>query len=152
LTPSTGLREIALCSQRIEQGGERREFAADAGGREPAFLEVLTLGDDVVTGDGAQLGDAAEAGEGDELLDVDLVGAACFGVGEVGEPFDLGRNLGEVAELGRGERTLISHYAPENTTGFGSKTPGSENEPHSRDRSTIKGGDEGILRSLIPLR
>jgi hypothetical protein len=52
-------------------------------------------------GDGAQLSDAAEPGEGDELFDVDLVGPAGFGVGEVGEPFELGRDLREVAELGR---------------------------------------------------
>ena len=45
-----------------------------------------------------------QAGEGDKLLDVDLIGAAGFGIGDVGEPFELGRHLGEVAELGRGQR------------------------------------------------
>src|SRR5215470_1677227 len=38
---------------------------------------------------GVLLADAAEAGEGDELLDVDPVGPAGFGIGEVGEPFEL---------------------------------------------------------------
>jgi hypothetical protein len=53
--------------------------------------------------DGALPGDAAEAGgEGDELLDIDLIGPARFGIGEVGEPFELG-NVDEIAELGRGE-------------------------------------------------
>jgi hypothetical protein len=95
-----------VLAELVEQGGEGREFAANAGGREPALLEVVTPGDDV--GNGAQLGDAAEAGEGDELLNVDLVGAAGFGVGE---PFELRRDLGESGELGRYERTLISYYA-----------------------------------------
>ena len=45
-----------------------------------------------------------EPGEGDELLDIVLIGPAGFGVGEIGEPFELGRHLGEVAELGGGER------------------------------------------------
>jgi hypothetical protein len=79
-----------VLAEIIEQGGERRELAADAGVGELAFLEVLAPGDDVGAGDGAQPGDAAEAGEGDELLDVDLVSPAGFGVGEVGEPFELG--------------------------------------------------------------
>ncbi len=35
-----------------------------------------------------------------------LTDAAGFRIGEVGEPFELGRNLGEVAEMGRGQRAL----------------------------------------------
>jgi hypothetical protein len=93
-----------VLAEIIEQGGEGRELTADTGGSERALLEVLAPGDDVGAGDGAQLGDAAQAGEGDELLDVDLVGAAGFGVGEVGEPFELGGNVSQITELGRGER------------------------------------------------
>jgi hypothetical protein len=37
---------------------------------------------------------------------VDLTDPAGFRIGEVGEPFEIGRNLGEVAELGRGQRAL----------------------------------------------
>jgi hypothetical protein len=44
---------------------------------------------------------ARTAGKGDELVDSDLTDAAGFRIGEVGEPFELGRNLGEVAALGR---------------------------------------------------
>jgi hypothetical protein len=92
-----------VLAEIIEQGGEGRELAADAGGGELALLEVLALGDDVGAGDGAQLGDVAQAGEGNELLNVDLIGAAGFGVGEVGKPFELGRDLDAVVELGGGE-------------------------------------------------
>jgi hypothetical protein len=86
----------------IEQGGERRELAANTGVSKLTLLQILSPGDDVGAGDGAQLTDAFEASEGDKLLDIDLIGAAGFRIGEVGEPFELGRNLGEVAELGRG--------------------------------------------------
>ena len=37
----------------------------------------------------------------DELRNVDLVGAPGFRIGDVGEPFDFGGNIGEVAVLGR---------------------------------------------------
>src|SRR5713226_3374808 len=57
---------------------------------------------------GAQLGRAAQAGEGDEFLDVDLVGAAGFGIGEVGEPFEFGRYVGELAVLRRRQRRLFN--------------------------------------------
>lgn len=73
-------------------------------GASSRFSRCLRQVDDVRAGDGAQLGDAAQAGECNKLLDIDLVRLAGFGVGEVGEPFELGGNVGEVAELGRGER------------------------------------------------
>jgi hypothetical protein len=101
-----------VLAQVVEQGGERRELAADAGGSEFSLLQVLAPGDDVGPGDGAQLGDATKAGEGDELLDVELVGATGFGIGEIGEPFELGGNFGEVAELCRGQRTPEGRRGP----------------------------------------
>jgi hypothetical protein len=94
-----------VLAEIVEQGGERQELAANAGSGELSLLEVLAPGDDVGAGDGAQLGDTTQAGEGDELLDIDLIGAAAFRIGEVGEPFELGWNVGEVAELGGGERS-----------------------------------------------
>jgi hypothetical protein len=54
-------------------------------------------------GSSSRLDDAGQAGEGDELLDVELIGAGGF---RVGEPFELGGNLGEIAELGRGQRMV----------------------------------------------
>ena len=89
-----------VLAEIVEQSGERRELAPDAGVSEPAALQVLSPGDDVGAGDRSQLGDAAEAGKGDKLLDVDLIGAAGF---RIGEPFERGGNLGEVTELGRGQ-------------------------------------------------
>ena len=52
-------------------------------------------------GDGAQLGRLAQAGEGREFADVVFISAAGFGIGAVGEPFELGRHVGEIAILDR---------------------------------------------------
>ena len=96
---------VAL-AEVIEQRGQGRELAPDAGGRQLAGLQVLAPGDDMGAGDGAQLRGPAQPGEGRELAHVDFVGPAGFGIGDVGEPFELGRNVGEVAVLGRRQRPL----------------------------------------------
>jgi len=47
-----------------------------------------------------------DAGEAHEILDRVLIGAAGMGVAEVGEPFDLGRHVGELVELGGGQEPV----------------------------------------------
>ena len=47
-----------------------------------------------------------DAGEAHEILDRVLIGAAGMGVAEVGEPFDLGRHVGEPVELGGGQEPV----------------------------------------------
>jgi hypothetical protein len=74
-----------VLTEIVEQGAEREELAADAGGGEFALLQVLSPGDDVGTSHSAQLGDAAEAGEGAELLEIALIGPASFGIGEIAD-------------------------------------------------------------------
>jgi hypothetical protein len=56
----------------------------------------------------AQLGYAAQASKADELLDIVLIGAPSFGISEVGEPFDFGRHLREITELGRRQAVPIN--------------------------------------------
>lgn len=51
--------------------------------------------------DVAQLNGLCEAGECRELLYINLVRTAGFKVRDVGEPFQLGRNIGELLELRR---------------------------------------------------
>ena len=46
----------------------------------------------------------AVTGEGGKFTDVDLIGAPGFGIGEVGEPFKLGRHLGQAVILTRRQR------------------------------------------------
>lgn len=45
-----------------------------------ALLEVLAPAYDVSTRDATQFRNAAQPGEGDELLDIDLIGAAGLGI------------------------------------------------------------------------
>jgi hypothetical protein len=68
-----------MLTEIVEQGRERRERAADAGGSDRALLEVLAPADDVSACDATQFRNAAQP-EGDELLDTDLIGAADFGI------------------------------------------------------------------------
>jgi hypothetical protein len=90
-----------MFAEIVEKGRERRELAANAGRGQCTLLELPAPSDDVGAGNAAQFGDAAQAHERDEFRDIDLVGPVGFGIGEVGEPFELGRNLGEIAEMGR---------------------------------------------------
>ena len=48
-----------------------------------------------------------------ELTDIDFVGAASFGVGEIGEPLELGRRRGQVKnpELRRGQGATAARVA-----------------------------------------
>ena len=72
--------------------------------------------------DGAEFSVPAQTGEGAELADIDPVSLAGFGIGDIGEPFKLGRDFGELAILRRREHAsrrrhvsdldqLISHSA-----------------------------------------
>ena len=51
--------------------------------------------------DGPERFDFFETGECHELRDIDFVGAPGFWTGDVGEPFQLGRNIREIAVLFR---------------------------------------------------
>jgi hypothetical protein len=51
--------------------------------------------------DGPELRRLAQPGEGRKFAHVVFISATAFGIGDVGEPFELGRNVGEIAELGR---------------------------------------------------
>ncbi|HUB50300.1 MAG TPA: hypothetical protein VMB73_35465 [Acetobacteraceae bacterium] len=61
--------------------------------------ELVAPGDDVGAGDGTEFLRFGNAGEAHELAHRGLVGAAGLGVGQVGEPFDLGRHVGEAVEF-----------------------------------------------------
>ena len=90
-------------AQEIEQRGQGRELAADGRGRELARLEVLAVGDHVCPSYGPQLLGRRDPQKHVEVADVSLVGTAGLGVGEVREPLELGRHVGEALELGSGQ-------------------------------------------------
>jgi hypothetical protein len=70
------------------------------------------------TGNGSELRRLAQPGEGRKFAQVVFISAAGFGIGDVGEPFKLGRNIGEIAELRRRHRApfnrnqILGHHPP----------------------------------------
>ena len=55
-------------------------------------------------GDGPERFSFGETGECHELRDINLVGASRFCIGDVGEPFQFGRHVREIAVLFRRQR------------------------------------------------
>jgi len=50
----------------------------------------------------------AVTGEGGKFTDIDLIGTPGFEIGDVGEPFELGRHLGQTIILARRQRPADS--------------------------------------------
>ena len=88
----------------FEQRGERREPMPDRAAAKPAPHEIVAPGDDVRARHGAKFLRPLDAGEAHEVLHRVLVSAAGVAVRDVGEPFDLGRHVGELVELGGGQQ------------------------------------------------
>ena len=93
---------VAL-AQVIEERGQRRELAPDAGGREAAFLERMPPGDDMGPGDGAHVAGPGNPEEGAELVHVTAVGPPGALGADVGEPLGLRRHRREIPEPVRGQ-------------------------------------------------
>ena len=85
----------------IEQRGKRRELAANARGSKAPGRHVFAPGDHMRARHRAQRAVIFQVGEGDEFRDINFIGASRFRIGDVGEPFELGRNIREVAVLFR---------------------------------------------------
>ena len=68
--------------------------------------QLVAPGDDVRAGHGPKLLRPGDAGEPHEVADRVLVGAPGAAVGDVGKPFDLGRDLGQALKLGGGQQPL----------------------------------------------
>ena len=93
-----------LLAEIFEQRGQRREPVPDRAAAEPAPHQVVAPGDDVRARHGAKFLRPRDAGEAHEVLDRVLVGAAGVRVGEIGEPLDLGRHVGQPVKLGGGQQ------------------------------------------------
>ncbi len=91
----------------LQVGDERREggkFAPDGIVGEALPSELLTPGNNVGVGHVPKLLRLPQACEDLKVFDVLLVGVAGVRVGEIGEPFELWRDLRQVLELGGGQR------------------------------------------------
>ena len=97
------IRYGVTVTQIIKEGGEGGEALANRIGTEAAAFEVIAPGDDMGTGDEAELIGLGDVEKSSEVLYCLLVGAAGLWGVEVGEPFELERDFGEVLEGWGGE-------------------------------------------------
>ena len=116
-----------LLAEIFEQRGERREPVPDRAAAKPAPHQVVAPGDDVRARHGAKFLRPRDAGEAHEVLHRVFVGAAGVRVGEIGEPLDLGRHVGQPVELGGGQQ-------PVGWGDFGRELLAHEPRPHDAAR------------------
>jgi len=96
-----------LLAEVIEEVGERGELPADSRRSHLLFLQRFAPGDDVGSGHDTKIGEVLDADELHELPNVVPIGPAGVGVGDVGEPFRLWRDVGQTLELRLGDETLF---------------------------------------------
>ena len=94
-------------SGRGAERAESGELPANRGRRQGLFLQRLAPGDDMRSGDDAEIGEVLDANELHEPPDVIAVGPTGIGVGDVGEPFGLRRQVPEALELRLRNETLF---------------------------------------------
>ena len=90
----------------LEQRGERGEPMPGRAAAETAAHQVVAPGDDVRARHRPKFFRPPDAGELHEVAHRVFVGAARVGVGDVGEPFDLGRHVGQPVKLGGGQQPV----------------------------------------------
>ena len=94
-----------LLAEIFEQRGQRREPVPDRCCRRArARTQLVAPGDDVRARHGAKFLRPRDAGEAHEVRHRVFVGAPRVRVGEIGEPLDLGRHVGQPVELGGGQQ------------------------------------------------
>lgn len=94
------MRNGVLLAQVLEQRRHRRQAVPDRRAAERATAQLVAPGDQVCARHGAKLLRPHDAGKAHEVLHGVLVGAARVRVADVGEPFDLGRHVGQPVKLG----------------------------------------------------
>ena len=85
--------------EMLEQGGEGGEFAADGAAGQLTLFQVIAPGDDMGPGDAAHVLWARQADKAGKILDIGLIGAFGLRVFDIGEPFGLGRDVGQALEF-----------------------------------------------------
>jgi hypothetical protein len=91
-------------AQIFEQRGQRREPVPDGAAVETAPHQIVAPGDDVRARDGTKFLRPHDAGEAHEIFHRVLVSAPGLRVGQVGEPLDFGRHVGEPVGLVGGQK------------------------------------------------
>ena len=81
---------------------------ADRTAAASALHQVVTPGDDMGAGHAAKLVLLLNAGEAHKIFDGVFVGTPGATVGQVGEPFDFGRHVGQTQESFGGQQPFLS--------------------------------------------
>jgi hypothetical protein len=102
MTASTGLPGTALRSQRYSNRVDNAESLRRCSPATTPGFHVLAPSDDRRAGDSAQRSVIFQTGECEELRHIGLASATGFRIGNIGEPFQLRRNIREWVELGDG--------------------------------------------------
>ena len=95
-----------LLAEIFEQRGQRGQPVPDRRAAELASAQLVAPGDQMRARHGAEFLRPPDAGEAHEVLHRVFVGAAGVPVADVGEPFDLGRHVGEFLKLGGGQQPV----------------------------------------------
>jgi hypothetical protein len=90
-----GLGDGVLLTKVFEQGGQRGRPAPDRRAAESAPAQLVAPGGHMRAGYDAKFLRTLDAGKAHEVLHRVFVGAAGMMIGNVGEPFDFGRHVGE---------------------------------------------------------
>jgi hypothetical protein len=101
------VRHGVALAQVLEEGGEGGEAVALGHAAKSTPRQIVAPGDDVGAGHGAELDGLPDAGEAHEVLQGVLVGASRRRAAEVGEPLQLGRNLGQALEGRRRQKAGV---------------------------------------------
>ena len=97
---------IAL-AKVIEQRRQCRELAPDRGGLQCAPFHVAAPVDDMGSDNRAQFAVIVQSGIGNKLAHIGFVGALGFAIGDIGQPFLLGRHIGQALELLARQRLFL---------------------------------------------
>ena len=109
------VRDGVLLAEIFEQRGQCCQAVADRGiapwlaAPGQARSHVVAPGDDVRAGHAAKFLRSLNAGEAHKIPDRVFIGAARVSIGEVLEPLDLGRHIGELLELSGGQQPAAGY-------------------------------------------
>jgi hypothetical protein len=92
-------------AQVLEQGRQGSQTVSDRRAAQGALGQVVTPGDHMGPGHGPELVGLLDASESHEVLQRGFVRPAGRLVGQVGEPLDFGRHVGQALELGCREQS-----------------------------------------------
>jgi hypothetical protein len=96
-----------LFAEVIEEVRKRGKLSTNRRGSHGFVFQRLAPSDDVRSSYNAKVGEVLYANQLHELPNIVPVSSAGVGIGDVGEPFRLGGNVGEALKLGLGNETLF---------------------------------------------